>query len=84
MTPAEIEVALWYYYSPCPYPRQQPLYGEIVAKFIAAGLLVEPGPINEHGSMYSGTPRLKAYCESLQAVPLPESQWVTRWPENER
>lgn len=29
---------------------------------------------------YTLTDRGLAYCEALQRVPLPEQQWVIRWP----
>ena len=86
MTPYEIGVLLHYYARAEDHEdlhRRPPVWADTLTKFMAADLiryLSERERAALYPMVYQLTERGRAYCESLQRVPLPESVWVTHWP----
>ena len=82
MTPYEIKILLDMYTSPADSPQfinPNNLGKKTLAKFMVDGLVVhEP---DTYG-LYKATDRLRAYCEGLQLVPLPEWSIPSYTPQN--
>lgn len=71
MTPFEREILTHHYVSPEPFPRQTPLYWDIVDRMVGAGLL------RRHlGDVSAVEEPLRVYMDALEAVPLPVQVWV--------
>lgn len=73
-TPLEIEVLLWHYYSPLPYPKNYPAHVKAFSKFVNLGLLI----YNKDHSYpsYSLSEGGYMYVEQLKAVPFPRKVWA--------
>ncbi len=71
MTPLQIEIMLHYHCITTDYEQgYYPAQGEAIRAFRASGMLeVNPDP---DGTKLRITDKGRAYCEALQAVPIPE------------
>lgn len=79
MTPFEIEVLMYYYYSAVDdFPRKSaPIFKGTMQRFIKAGLIIEVSLSHPCTYEYKGNREaLKAYVEALAAVPLPKQKWI--------
>lgn len=84
MTPYEIELLLWYYYTPiaCPKPRND-LFYSTMKHFVDRGLILK-GPQIQNGitdseydkEFHGNADALKVYVDALAAVPLPVQKWI--------
>jgi hypothetical protein len=83
MTAYEIGVLLHYYAHADDHPdveRRPPIWERTLAQFINNDVGLLTSVVGERNTRYAITPRGRAYVDSLQLVPLPESRWVTTWP----
>lgn len=79
MTPFEIEILLYYYWSSVDeYPkRNAPIFKETIGRFINLGLIIATPSPHPCCYVYSGNREaLTAYVNALCAVPLPVQKWV--------
>jgi hypothetical protein len=83
MTPFEIDIMLHYYCHADDHPHlrnEPPIWRGTMQAFLDQGLLVfvpEQARDTNYPQTYRLTERGKAYCEQLQAVPLPVQIWVS-------
>ena len=71
--PSDIEVMLYFYYSPERHPRAQALAVQhAIFKFVRDGLLVSSG---QKDGRFSATDRGRAWVEMICATPYPEQVW---------
>lgn len=85
MTPFMLTTLLHYYVSPEPPEwerRELPIWPETLQEMLFEGLLKERPEQTAEASRYVLTARGRAFCDSLQRVPLPQERWVTYWPED--
>lgn len=79
MTPFEIEMLLYYYYSAednCP-KRNSPIFKDTINRFVNLGLILASPTQHPCCYTYTGNREaLKVYAEALGAVPLPVRKWV--------
>lgn len=79
MTPFEIEILLYYYYSAednCP-KKGSNLFKHTVNKFVNLGLILASPSQHPCCYTYSGNREaLSVYIDALSAVPLPVKQWA--------
>ena len=87
MVPYEIDILLWYHTRAEDHPdlyRRPPIWPETIRRFVDEGLLwcstEDERNHPTHPMAYQMLPRGNAYCDALQAVPLPRSTWVIDWP----
>jgi len=76
MTPFEISVAL--HYATCLGDFRDgdfsaPIFETLIPEFLSAGLLDYE---RSSDAIYKGTPKLKAYVDKLQSIPLPTVKYV--------
>ena len=77
MSPAEIEIALHFFYSPAEYPKPSPVSLRTEQALLDAGM-IEAAPAEDRGpgmSPYRATEGLRLYVEALGAVPWPAKVW---------
>ena len=81
MTPYEIELLLWLYYTPSKIekPRDE-LFYRTMDRFVNLGLVIKGSyPIDNpdyEKEYYGNSEALKVYVEALKAVPYPVQRWV--------
>lgn len=79
MTPFEIEILLYYYYSAednCP-KKNAPIFKSTIDRFVNLGLILAVP--NQHPMSYTYSANreaLQVYVDALGAVPLPVKQWM--------
>lgn len=79
MTPFEIEILLYYYYSgEDDHPRKNaPIFNNTIQRFVNLGLILASPAQHPCTYNYTGNKEaLKAYVDALEAVPLPVQKWV--------
>lgn len=85
MTPIEIEILLYYYYSTEDNfsKKNVPIFKETMDRFVKLGLILANPIQHPCCYAYSGNREaLAAYVDALKAVPLPVQRWVVEQPLN--
>ena len=79
MSPFEIEILLYYYYSAvdeCP-KKHAPIFKDTMDRFVSLGLILAIPSQYPCTYTYTGNREaLGVYVEALSAVPLPTKKWV--------
>jgi hypothetical protein len=80
-SPLAIAIGLHYWTTPTEYAaddenhRESPAVKEIIAEYVAAGLLVKRKTPSSYGATYEGTEGLRVYVEALCAIWWPQQIW---------